>query len=339
MSLPKLSFAVELAAAPLVELFADPTVIETLVKLDAGVALGTLDLGPERAEVVRRLNEAGIPVVAWLLLPEDQGYWFNSGNAREATEFYRQFKRWTADNGLTWAGVGVDIEFDQREIKAITSGQGRSLLPKVLLRAFDAERVRRSEQAYAALVTQIRSDGYPVESYEIPFMADERKAGSTLLRRVLGLVDIPVDRDVFMLYSSFLGKTGDALLWSYGPEAAVIGVGSTGGGVEMGAGMPVLTWDALARDLRLARQLGKDIFVFSLEGCVRQGFLPRLAELDWNAPASPPPDEDIAQVSAIRRALQTVLWAAAHPLAVLLALAALAGLFRGLVGCGDQKRR
>ena len=100
-----------------------------------------------------------------------------------------------------------------------------------------------------------------------------RLTGGSLLRRVFGLVDLPVDRDVFMLYSSFLGKLGSALLWSYGPEAKAIGVGSTGGGVEVGANMPVLTWDALVRDLQLARQLGKDIFIFSLEGCVRQGFL------------------------------------------------------------------
>lgn len=317
MSLPEWSFACELPAGPLARLFADPTVIETLAALNAGVALGTLDLSLERADVVRRLNAAGVPVVAWLLLPEDQGYWFNAENVREATDFYRRFRLWSVEQGLTWAGIGLDIEFDQREVKAFMSGRARAVLPKALRRAFDTERVHRVEQAYAALVTQIRSDGYPVESYEIPFMADERGAGSSLLRRILGLVDVPVDRDVFMLYSSFLGKLGPALLWSYGPETSVIGIGSTGGGVELGAQMPVLTWDALVRDLRYARQLGKPAFVFSLEGCVRQGYLVRLVGLDRNAPTPPPAAAELSQVRRLRQALAAALWASAHPLVVL----------------------
>lgn len=49
----------------------------------------------------------------------------------------------------------------------------------------------------------MHSDGYPVQSYEYFFMADERKTGSSLLTRLFGLAKVSTDKRVAMLYSSF----------------------------------------------------------------------------------------------------------------------------------------
>ncbi len=87
-------------------------------------------------------------------------------------------------------------------------------------------------------------------SYQVPFIVDERKAGSVLLQQLFGLVDLRVDREVLMLYTSFTAL-GPGILWSYGSDAQGIGVGSTGGGVDS---FEPLGWDALGRDLRLARR-------------------------------------------------------------------------------------
>jgi hypothetical protein len=43
-----------------------------LVELRAEVAVAILDFAPERAAVVRRLNQAGIPVIAWIMLPKEE---------------------------------------------------------------------------------------------------------------------------------------------------------------------------------------------------------------------------------------------------------------------------
>ncbi|HET6178268.1 MAG TPA: hypothetical protein VFE61_15140 [Candidatus Sulfotelmatobacter sp.] len=51
-------------------LFADPDVIAHLSKLHAEIAIAIVDFTPQRADVVRRLNQAGIPVIDWMLLPE-----------------------------------------------------------------------------------------------------------------------------------------------------------------------------------------------------------------------------------------------------------------------------
>ena len=59
--------------AALQSLFSDPDVIRDLQQLNAGITLSLIDLSPGRAQVVRQLNSAGIPVTAWLALPSQQG--------------------------------------------------------------------------------------------------------------------------------------------------------------------------------------------------------------------------------------------------------------------------
>lgn len=314
MESPSLTFFCELASGPLRELFATPGVIEDLVALRAGVSLGLLDLGPERAEVVRRLNGEGLPVTAWLLLPESEGYWFHAGNVAQATARYEAFRAWTAEHGLTWAGVGLDIEPDIQELRGFLEGGWRRLRG-VLPRLVRGARVREGQAGYAALVERIRVDGHRVDTYQFPFIVDERQSRSTLLQRVSGVLDVPADREVLMLYTSFVRPHGAAVLWSYGPGAASIAVGITGGGVELpGARLPPpLDWTELSRDLRLAVRWTHDLHVFSLEGCVRQGFLSRLRTFDWDAPVDPPA-LPARRVDVVRRAVRAVLRVSAHVL-------------------------
>lgn len=316
MEQPQLTFFCELDSDALEALFADSSVIDDLTALKASVSLGILDLSPERAAVVRHLNRIGVPVIVWQLLPKEEGYWFNLDNAPQAANRYAEFKTWTAEHGLGWAGLGIDIEPDIREMQLLLRGR-RRLLPTLLGRVFDSQRLHHAQAAYGALVAQMRADGYRVASYEFPFIVDERKAGSTLLQRIAGLVDVSTDREVLMLYSSFLRPHGPGILWSYAPEAGSVGVGSTGGGVELeGHGeIPPLDWDEFARDLCLARSWSNDIHVFSLEGCVGQGFLARLKKFDWGQPVARPTDA-ARQVDGVRKVLRAVLWASAHPLVV-----------------------
>src|ERR1041384_4869454 len=58
-----------------------PELISDLKDLGAGIALSTEDFSPERAQVVRRLNAAGVPMTAWIALPKDQGYYVNASTA------------------------------------------------------------------------------------------------------------------------------------------------------------------------------------------------------------------------------------------------------------------
>ena len=210
---------------------------------------------------------------------------------------------------------------------SILSDPGAAV-PVLARRLLDRRPLASATERYADLVARIHSDGYRVDSYVIPFFVDDDLAGSTLLRRVAGLVRVPVDREIPMLYTSFLPSQGVGILWSYGRGAPAVAVGSTGGGVAL-AGidrLPPLTWDELARDLRLARQLTGVIHLFSLEGAVRLGYLSRLIGFDWDVPTAPP--SEAAPVERIRAVVRSILWAVAHPLPVVGVLAAAIWLLR-----------
>ena len=317
MTMPQLTFFCELDSEQLTALFEQRKVLNHLEDMGAAVSLGILDLSAERAAVVRQLNKAEIPVIAWLLLPIEDGYWFNVNNAPEAIARYAAFKAWSAEHDLVWDGIGLDIEPDRREIEEMFHNQ-LMIIPKLFQNLFKGERVEQATRVYADLVKTIKADSYRVDSYHIPTIVDERMAESTLLQRLFGLVDVKVDREVLMLYSSFMGKLGTGVLWDYGQEAESIGVGSTGGGVEIGD-LPtkVLSWDALARDLRLAAHLTDDIHIFSLEGCVEQGYLEQLVDFDWDVIVESPTIQ-ATQVSWIRRGIRSVLWTGQNPLQVLI---------------------
>jgi hypothetical protein len=317
MPQPRLTFACELDPARLTALFSDAGVIADLQALGAHVALMLSDLSAERAAVVRRLNTAGIPVVAIPLLPVEQGYYFTADNAPRAAERYDEWRAWTAQHGLVWDGVGLDIEPEAAVYQQLIDnpwGVPALLLPRLR----DRERPWRARAAYTALVERIHADGYRVENYQFPLIADERWAGSALLQRLLGLVDVRADREVWMLYSSVLpGPLGPGLLWSYGPEAQAIAVGTTGGGPDIPGHpqVPAFDWDALVRDLRLARRWSDELYIHSLEGCVQQGILGRLRSFDWEPAVTPP--EMAWGATGLRRVLRGLLWASAHPWPVL----------------------
>jgi hypothetical protein len=313
MTRPKLTFFCELEADELESLFADSAVLKNLEALDAAVSLGLIDLCDKRAGVVRRLNAAGIPVIAWLLLPKEQGYWFNIGNPAQASARYAEFERWTAQHGLGWDGIGLDIETDIREMRLVAVDRQR-LIPVLLCRLWNVGKLRQAQMAYVALAARIRTAGYRVDSYQMPLIVDERQVGSTLIQRLFALVDLPVDREVLMLYSSFYRPRGAGVLWSYGRGAQSVGLGVTGGGVQIADVVqpPFLDWEEFARDLRLAKRCTDDIHIFSLEGCVQQGFLQQLLGFDWESPVTPSA-ATVAEVQRLRTALGIVLSASAHP--------------------------
>jgi hypothetical protein len=219
---------------------------------------------------------------------------------------------WTDEQRLVWDAVGLDIEPDIRLFQQV-AGNPWGLVPMLLPRIYRRDRPRRAAVAYAGLVARIRADGWQVENYQFPLIADERRVGSDMLQRLAGLVEVTTDREVWMLYSSFLRSVGPGMIWSYGPQADAIAVGSTGGGPDIPGQpqVPSLGWDELERDLLLAARFCNDLHIHSLEGCVEHGFFERISTIDWDQQAGPPAAARTAQ--GIRGLLTAALWTTAHP--------------------------
>jgi hypothetical protein len=249
MARPRVTFACELGPPRLTALVADGSVVHDLQALGARVALMLPDFSPERAAVVRTLNAAGIPVVGIPLMPYEDGYYFTMSNAPRAGARYDAWKAWTTQHGLVWDGVGLDIEPEARFYERIMRNPW-GLVPMLLPRLFAGRRLRKTRAIYTALIEHIRADGYRVETISSP-LACERHAGSTLLQRLLGLVNVTTDREVWMVYSSVMPAIGPGLLWSYGQEAKALAIGTTGGGPDVPSHpqIPALSWDDLVRNL------------------------------------------------------------------------------------------
>ena len=66
---PQLGFACcDQGIAQMQALFADPSMVAALRNLHAQVAVAIADFSPERAQIVRMLNQQQIPVIAGLML-------------------------------------------------------------------------------------------------------------------------------------------------------------------------------------------------------------------------------------------------------------------------------
>jgi hypothetical protein len=295
---PKISFFNEMKSGPLMELFRDSSVVEDLQFLNAEIRMGIMDISTERAEIIRMLTRKGIPVVAWLLLPEEEGYWFHAGNGSQAIARYSEVKRWADSHGIQLSGIGIDLELDYNDIITARNNPW-SLLWQLPPRLYSKTEIEDGRKKYAELISMIKADGYMVESYYASFVKDETAAGNTSLQQLTKFLDIKTDREIPMLYSSFIGNA-DGLLEVYGREAGVktVALGSTGGGID--TTLNTLTWEELAHDMNMSSRFADEIHIFSLEGAVEKGYLKKMKNFQFNNQVVPDPHQ-IEEVRDLRR--------------------------------------
>lgn len=309
---PRLTFFAELPAAALAAVLASRhgprSALDLLADRQAGLAVAMLDLSDQRAALMRRAAQRGVAVTAWLVLPEHHGYWLTADNAHLAHDRWREVRDWAAHHQIALAAIGLDIEAPHDDSVALVRTPIRALLQLAARRRPDGD-VRAAAAAYQALVDEVRGAGLRCETYQFPFAVDERQAGSVLLQRTLGTVDVAGDTEVRMLYRSALPRPwGETLIDAYGPGADGIAVGITGGGVaslQPSFAHRELTERQVLADLRRAARYTDNLYVFSLEGCVQRGYLQAVCEADLRANHAPAPLRHVAGLA--RHGLRTAL--------------------------------
>jgi hypothetical protein len=315
---PQIIFFTEQDDQVLHRLLLQEGVLEDLAEHRGGIALALLELNECRADIVRLLNARGILTVAWLLLPPEEGYWFNLQNYPQAVERYRAFHSWARSNQLHFDAIGLDIE-PSAEPFSPSGGWAGGWMRKVreLTRRFwDAQEYMiylAACSTYTALIAEMHRDGYEVHTYQLPLLVDDRQAGTTLLQRAMDIVDLPSDLEVLLCSNRLTvghprGEMGRALIASYGPSADGIGLGSTcvHPGRSFKKGWPPLSWEQLRQEVLLAARYTDMIYLFSFEGCVERGLLSRLKTLDWSREGTIPLLPSV-QVETMRAGLFVVL--------------------------------
>jgi hypothetical protein len=173
-------------------------------------------------------------------------------------------------------------------------------------------------------------DRWPqISSSQVKDDTEPELAGARTTRRqidrLLGTVDARGNENDVMIYTSYARPVGSAIIWDLGPYTQGIIVGVTDGPPPAGSGIGALDWDEFSSDLIVASHFAHHIGVYNLEGCVRQGFLPRLETMDWGRFVVIP----AASVSRAKRhvmALSIALWIGSN-LLYLAAAAFLLALF------------
>ena len=315
---PHLVFAADQSTSELESMLSQPGVLADLIDLKAGIVLALPDLTDDRASLVRQLNHEGVPVTAGLTLPAEQGYYLNASNGRQAEARFEDFEKWTTANGLRWAAIGLDIEPSIQDFATLRQGNKWHLFLTLLGRYLEVRRVRDAKGTYSALIREIRSQGYEVETYQFPFIADERAARSSVLERLTGIVDVGSDREALMLYTSFNQRLDSALIWVYGPYAQAIAVGCTTGPTS-DPHFARLNWEEFSRDLMVANHFSHLIGVYNLEGSVQQGFLTRLKNVNWNESVTISA-ETVQRATQLRARVQRLLWMLSNLLYFLVAI-------------------
>jgi hypothetical protein len=298
-SRPEIGFACCDKGIPAMQaLFATPGLIAQLRDLHAQVAVAITDFSPQRADVVRTLNQEQIPAVAWIMLSSENGLYLNAGNAPAAAARVEAFEKWTAINNLHWTAVGLDIEPDFDELSRLRQNRWR-LITTLVSRSFDGQRIVRAQRAYSEIIRKLRSHGFAVQTYQMPYRPAERSTNTSLVDRLLGTVDVKGNIEYLMVYTNFARPVGAGMIWSLGPGEQGIAVGVTDGPTTPGIGSGPLNWDEFSRDLIVASHFTNDVAVYNLEGTVNQGFMPRLLAMDWNQTVTIPA-EAIARARRMR---------------------------------------
>ncbi|MCS6939825.1 MAG: hypothetical protein NZM94_11165 [Roseiflexus sp.] len=273
---PQLFFFCELSGTALLRLLDRPDVLNFLATRAYGVALALPVFNDGYAAATHVLNAHGIPVVAWLTPPADEGPAFNLQNYPRAITCYQAFHAWAQANRLSFAAVGFNMEPPLSDALFVGWSGAREIMRRIWL-ARDNALFPAARAAYLELMAAARRDGYEVHAYQIPLIADDRRIGTTLLQRALDIVDLPADIEVLMCLSETASKWfGSALIAVYGPSADALAVGSSR------SGEAILRWEDLRRDLLLAAAYIDIIYVATLEQCVASGFFERIAALDWS---------------------------------------------------------
>jgi hypothetical protein len=271
--------------------------------------LALRDYSVERAELVRRLNRARIPVVAWLVHPEHD---FRLHDAEAVQTRFDAFQQWSTQHGLSWDAVAIDIEPDMRD--TVRFGDEPTVdLAALIRRVGDRWHIEAATTAYTHVVAHMRAAGFVVELFEIPFVRDDRVSGTTIARRLLGLPDVVADRTVMQLQSSYVRPYGPGLIAAYAPEASSVMLGSLRADTHNRA----LSEDELLRDLAHVTACGiTHIYIADMQ-VVRMSAA--IADKLWVSKVLPAPDEYYQQVARMRAGVRALLWAGARP-AVLLPL-------------------
>ena len=325
--IPAITYIYDMPADHISSFWTD-ALIEDLSRAHIRLCIAIRDTSDARATLIQRLNLAHIPVVCWLVRDDlDIMRDYRTGDANQLHARYRDVMRWSVEQSLRWDAIGIDISADVRD--TVRFGDYPAVDVNTFLRRISNRwHIDAATKSYENLLSLIRADNHRIESYEIPFIRDDRVSGSTLARRLLGLPAIAADAVVVSLYSSHSRPYGPGLISTYAPECAAVAIGDC---TTDGNNQPMSEHE-LWRDLQHVSGCGvPHIYIAGFPSIVEKGWHAKIIAGGWVRRSLPPTDEVHHQVARMRAGLRALLWAGARPSVLLPLLLPVLMLVRRMV--------
>lgn len=258
----------------------------------------------------------GVPVRAWLLLDDGDGYWPGEHNLDAFDAHVRAFWKWNrrAHLGVEWVLVDMEpsLAISDELADALDSGDISTASP-VLLANRDAEAFAHSQAQWKAAVDAWHDEGMLVACVGLPFVLDDFGDDDADIQ---DMFDSPIDGADwdelgFLVYQNLYGtpqaRLGAPLVFDYAGTIAErwgargsIALGTIGSVGKNTDSIGYTDRAALEADLDAAAAAGLAKFhLFSLDGMEREGGVGEwIGELAIE-PMTPPSDDAVAQARAM----------------------------------------
>lgn len=262
--------------------------------LALNLAIPAAQIGrPALRSLLHRAAQLNVPVRAWLLLPDAQGYWPHAGNATVFTETAHQLMDWLEAEQLPLPILIADLEpslADSQHLRQLLLQRHLPALWAHLRQSQRALKLAAAREVFNRLIHELHQRGTQAWAVTYPLVVEDALAGNACFQELLQLPVTGVNWDAISLMtyrSSFRDLLGfslspqfvkgyfeDAQKCFTQPLQAALGVvGTVGKLAESGYRDP----SELAADCEAARQAGvSEIQIFSLDGMHRA-----LTPADW----------------------------------------------------------
>lgn len=262
--------------------------------LALNLAIPSSQIGsPDLRALLQRAAILAVPVRAWLLLPDAQGYWPHAGNAVVFAETAHRLMDWLEAEKLPLPVLIADLEpslADSLHLRQLLLQRHLPALWAHLRQSGRAQKLASAQAVFNRLIQELHQRGTQAWAVTYPLVVEDALADNTCFQELLQLPVTGVNWDALSLMtyrSSFRDLLGftlsahfvkdyfeDARRCFALPLQAALGVvGTVGKLSEAGYREP----GELAADCQAARQAGvSEIQIFSLDG-MHRALTPR----DW----------------------------------------------------------
>jgi len=151
-----------------------PETYQYLEERSWGIALAMIEINLETARIIKSINQyfPNLPVTAWIVLPDSEGYWTNQFNVPQTKKKVEDLKAWANRFDLSFDAIAFDLESPLELVKAFANHD----IKKILHQLKQIRRLRHDhklagyqpEAEMENIVEGLRKENILTHSYEMP---------------------------------------------------------------------------------------------------------------------------------------------------------------------------